>query len=90
LKLKDLPTLVYECAKCIEPSSFGEVDKDDDNIKIYDGFINDDLEDFLSAHCVTCKAGLIPEWLPKQQVIRYLKNIFAKHGLNIEKEVIEN
>jgi hypothetical protein len=89
LKLKDLPEIVYECAKCIEPTSFGDVDKDDDNVRIYNGFINDDANDFLSTHCVTCKAGLIPSWLPKQQVIRYIKNIFAKHSLNIEKEALE-
>ncbi len=83
---KQLPWEVKHCAECIEPENYdGPHDSDtvDVSINIYKAFIADDCDGFQSGMCRECEEGIVPSHLPEEQVIRFIKNIFDKHDLQI-------
>ncbi len=83
---KQLPIEVQSCIDCIGPKNL----EDGSNRNaihasraIYNAFIADDPIGFQSDMCVGCEEGLIPSHLPLKQVIRFIKNIFDKHNVEI-------
>jgi hypothetical protein len=85
LRIK-LPESVVTCFECIEP------DQDDEkynrehmriSLNTYHAFCDDDEDGFESEVCRVCTTGLVPYHIPTSQVIRYLKNIFSKHNLEV-------
>lgn len=83
---KEIPGPVSYCADCIGPKT--HYDGSDDTTvntskNIYDGFIADDPDGFQSDLCKGCDEGLVPSHLPVEQVIRFIKNIFDKHNIEI-------
>jgi hypothetical protein len=52
-------------------------------------FLDNDDESFLSDVCPGCGSGLVPNYIPTNQVIRYIKKIFNLNNVVIERKVIE-
>jgi hypothetical protein len=81
----NLPEQVRRCVGCIEPDQDEEFPEEhiSQSIGVYNAFMDNDSDTFQSDICKTCGEGLVPSWLPQEQVIRYIKNIFSKHDLQI-------
>jgi hypothetical protein len=96
--LDNLPSEVAHCVKCIIPewdavSSDEDAHRSDDeaissstedsSLAIYCAYLDNDKVGFLSSHCLTCKESIIPEHLPIDQVIRFLRKVFDKYDIII-------
>lgn len=50
---------------------------------IFLGFLDNDHHTFMSEMCLGCQDGIVPDHLPEEQVIRWIKNIFKKKGIEL-------
>jgi hypothetical protein len=83
------------CMRCISPDDMNSIDTDygddpddikgveNNQINIFNGFMDDDHHSFMSEMCLGCQDGIVPSHLPSEQVIRYIKNIFKKKGMEL-------
>lgn len=82
-----------KCRVCISPdephentTEYGHephLETESSDINIFNGWLDDDHHEFMSDMCLDCTHGIVPSHLPKEQVIRFIKNIFKKKGIVI-------
>lgn len=71
---------VSRCVECISPTDYQKseeyLSEEDPEANYHVAFKDNDSEGFRSDFCIGCDEGLVPGYIPEEQVIKYIKRIF--------------